>query len=59
MTRKRPGVGSGVHRAVAGIAVKVAAVFELDGLKTFGNAFDANILCPHRIRSTGQTLQNA
>jgi hypothetical protein len=36
--------GSGVYRTVAGTAVEVAAVFELDSPKTFGNAFNADIL---------------
>jgi hypothetical protein len=35
---------SGINRAIAGTAVKVAAVFEMYSLKASRNAFDANVL---------------
>jgi hypothetical protein len=35
---------SGLYGAVAGRAVKIAAIFELDSLKATGNAIDANAL---------------
>jgi hypothetical protein len=35
---------SGLYRAVAGRAVKIAAIFELDSLEAIGNVIDANAL---------------
>jgi hypothetical protein len=47
-TAKRPicsfTCGLWFHRTVAGTAVEIATVFELNSFKTLGNTFDANVL---------------